>query len=551
MMHKFIGNIRRDDFRLRTNYPFLKTRIFYCGGHNYFIYVENLSDYPFLNFKDLNEEFDNKIRMLGNPSKLINQIPENIEREYEVIKDEDTSKNFEGVFFTHSMLLNFLKAKFNKFHIVDIETDFENKKFITYVNYKNDSEKEVLQKELDKLVLPFDFSIKYKQESEYKDKEFNNILQIPAYNAQPVKLDFIRRDESLWFDNIDKVYSGEFTKEDLAFYDKDKTSCFVDFTTAHNIDLRNVLLMYDTIYLTLPLKKHNTLLFNKSFTKENLFYLIEKNRVKLINIQPEERLDTDILKEAYQIKPNSVVNRRALSLLSVADLYEMNKNSIFNDIEVQGLLYDIAKILSKRCNLEVDEMINFICWPKQALRASFEKFNSNGIWSYGYIGVNTILEKSINRLLDDDLSFEFAMTSQNIHLANALNATLFPSFRYDSNGNPRSFEEPYANIIGSILNFYKFANQDTINSYNDVENFKLDNRKMIYPIDIFGVDTILPLEEFEKYTSSTVVRNGLNVLFNRLANLTAEEREVEIKKYNEQIAKYHKHNKNKLLENEI
>lgn len=565
MIDKFVGNVRRDDFRLRTNYPFLKTRIFYTGGYNYLIYIENLSDYPFLDFQKLSDEFDNQIRLFGNPSKLTNVIPENIEKEYENINDNDISKKFEGVFFTESMLLNFLMGKYNQYNIVGLKTDIKHKCFVVFLDYKEESEKNNLQNELDELVLPLNFVIEYKEKrSEIRQEKiktgnsiidtylsFDNVMQIPAYNSQPVKLDFIKRDESLWFDNIDKVYTGEFTKDNLNFFEKDKTSCFVDYTAASNIDLRNVLLMYDTIYLTLPLKNNNELLFNKSFTKENLFYLIEKKRLKIINIQPEERLDVDVLKEASQINPNSVINRRALSLLSVADLYEMNKISIFNDPEVQNFLYDISKILSKKHNIEINEMMAFINWPKQALRASFENFNSNGIWSYGYIGVNKILEKPINRLLNKDLSLELTMTSQNIHLATALGATLFPSFLYDENGKPKSFEEPYANMIGNLLNFYKHANKKTLNSYNDVESFKLNKKHLIYPIDIFSLDTSMPIEDFEKYTSSSAIRNGLNVLFNRLANMPVDEREKEIIKYNNEISIYRKQNQIRLFLSDI
>lgn len=561
MVAKFVGNIRRDDFRLRTNYPYLKTRIFYTGEFNYFIFIENLNDFPFLNFDNLKHEFDNAIKMMGNPVSLINEIPKNYIEEYAPIQDDKISENFEGAFFTSPMLINFLKAKYNSYKIVDVSTDFTNKNFVVGLDYVKEQEKNNLQHELDKLGLPFTFIIErkdYKEFSSEKDIDFgnpilnaiakqDNIMQIPAYSMQPIKLDFIKRDESLWFDNIDKIYSGEFTKDNLNFLDKDKTSCFLDYTAASNIDIRNVLLMYDTIYITLPIKDKNELLFNKSFTKENLFYLIEKNRLKIINIQPEERLNTDILKEAYQIKPNSVVNRRALSLLSVADLYEINKNSVFNDIEVQNSLYEIAQKLSKKYNFEIKEVMDFINWPKQALRESFERFNTNGTWAYGYIGVNKILESSFNKILKRDLSLEFTMTAQNIHLANALGATLFPSFIYDKNGNPQSFEGPYANVVGNLLNFYKYANKQTLNSFNDIEDFKLNKEPLIYPIEIFGVDTLIPIEEFEQYTSSSAIRNGLNVLFNRLANIPIEKRQKEIETYNNKIIEYQSINKRKLL----
>lgn len=562
MVAKFNGNVKRDDFRLRTKYPYLKTRIFYSGGYNYGIYIENLNDYPFLDFNELQNEFDNYIRIMGNPTKIIEKIPEEYIEEIEIIKDAKIAENFEGVFFTQSSFINFLKAKYNNYEIVDVRTDFEKQKFIVILDYENEHQKEKLQLELNKLVLSFDFEIekfnKKESNSSNSNKDFgssilnaytkmDNILQITAYNTQPVKLDFIKRDESLWFENIDKVYSGDFTKENLKFFDKDKTSCFIDYTGAPNIDIRNVLLMYDNIYLTIPFKEQNELLFNNTFSKEDLLLLIEKNRVKLINIQPEERLDTDILKEAYQIQPNSVINRRALSLLSIIDFYDMNKNSIFNDTELTPVFNDIAKGISKELNVPMQEILQFINWPKQALRESFEFFNSNGVFAYGYMGINNLIQDKLSKLLNKDLTLEFTMTSHNIHLANALNATFFPSFLYDEKGKQNSFEAPYSNLMGALLNFYKYASRDTISSLANIENLKLNKQSFVSPIDIFDVNTYVPLEEFEKYTSSTVVRNKLNVLFNKLANMNIEERKLEVKRYNELISEFQKKNKMKLI----
>ena len=301
----------------------------------------------------------------------------------------------------------------------------------------------------------------------------------------------------------------------------------------------------------LPLKEHNDMLFNSSFSQDNLFSLIEKDRLKLISIQPEERLDVDILKEAYNIKPNSVVNRRALSLLSVIDLYEMNKNSIFNDIGIQEVFYDIAKIISKELNVDISDIVDFIAWPKKALRDSFETFNRNGIWAYGQLGVNELLKKPLNKISGKDLTLELTMTSQNIHLANALNATLFPSFLYNEKGKRQSFEAPYANMMGNFLNFYKYATREKLQSYTNIENFKFNKNQLISPIDIFEINTYIPFEEFESYTSSSTTRNRVNVLFNKLSNLSLEERSEEIKKYNEYVAEFQKKNKLKLILSDI
>lgn len=143
------------------------------------------------------------------------------------------------------------------------------------------------------------------------------------------------------------------------------------------------------------------------------------------------------------------------------------------------------------------------------------------------------------------------MTSQNIHLANALNATLFPSFLYNEKGKRQSFEAPYANMMGNFLNFYKYATREKLQSYTNIENFKFNKNQLISPIDIFEINTYIPFEEFESYTSSSTTRNRVNVLFNKLSNLSLEERSEEIKKYNEYVAEFQKKNKLKLILSDI
>lgn len=163
MVAKFVGNVKRDDFRLRTKYPYLKTRIFYIGEYKYVIYIENLNKFPFLEYEKLKHEFEYAIKMAGNPSSLVKEVPNNYEEEYEPIQDSKISENFEGVFFTETMLLNFLKAKYNSYQIVDIKTDFENQDFIVGLDYVNEQDKKNLQRELDKLKLPFSFLIEKKR----------------------------------------------------------------------------------------------------------------------------------------------------------------------------------------------------------------------------------------------------------------------------------------------------------------------------------------------------------------------------------------------------
>lgn len=544
------SDVKRADQRLRGKYPYLETEIYQLSINKYEIFLTNIFEISFISFHDISSDFDYSIKSVTDPVNLSDKKPEKFLRRVLPIDDKSISRNMEGITFTHDRMMNFLKSKFNDFDIKNMWVNFDKQSFIILLKYDDDNIKNALQAELDKLKFGFSFSVeKAKEENEAIKKlstAEDHIFQIPAFNLQPIKLEFIKRDENLWFENIDKAYAGELTKNDIFFWEEEKTSCFVDLSVAPNIDLRNHLLMYDTIYLSTPIKGNENLLFNKNLTKEDFFYLISKNRIKIINTQPEERLDVEILKEAYDINPANVVSRRALALLSIIDLFEINQNFIFQNSEIKNEIQHFSRALSNNTMIDEREILEFFYWPVMALRQSFDAFRESGTWGYSHIGVNQLIQKQVSRATGKDLQLEFLAYSNNIHIANALNATYFPWIAYKPLGRIESHSFAFDSIMGHVLNFYKYSTKDKIKGFQKLEDKKLINPNFVSPIDIFKIDNYTSIEEFERQTSSKVVRNRLNVLFNRLSNMSIDERSLEIEKYNNEICEFNKKNRLKM-----
>jgi len=59
------------------------------------------------------------------------------------------------------------------------------------------------------------------------------------------------RDKRFWFDNVNKIYSGDMTRESLRFFDPDQTKCYMDFGVWQNknINIRSAVLLYDKVYI--------------------------------------------------------------------------------------------------------------------------------------------------------------------------------------------------------------------------------------------------------------------------------------------------------------
>jgi hypothetical protein len=184
-----------------------------------------------------------------------------------------------------------------------------------------------------KFVLSYAKNIPIKVEKELPDNKFDNsFLNIyPSKNYKSLNAPYIERDEKLWFENIDNAFNNSFKKEDLDFMNN-KTKCLINLSIFENVNLRNLLLMYDVIYCILPsLEDMSKMLQSQKLNHDDLLYIVEKGRIIFVNLQPEDRLDIGFLNESFQQNPNSVIGRRALSLLTVIDLVEINNNYIFND----------------------------------------------------------------------------------------------------------------------------------------------------------------------------------------------------------------------------
>ncbi len=532
-MLNYDGWCRRIDLVFRAEFPYLTTRIFKKSIHEYQLYVESEVN----DFDSLERTFDHKIRYITAPIKLVKEIPGSYEKEMDGISDKDIPSGFEGIPFTLDQTFIHISSVHSNAIINGIYEDHNNKKIIIEVceSTKLTTIRDV-RKTAESLKFPYSISVVTGNSSNKKLKISDEVFNIaPSKSRETLSCDFLERDERLWYDNIDGIYDGSFKKSDLYFVDKTKTSCLVNFSKFQNSNIRNHLLLYDVIYCVLPLSSDMPKFLNtQKITRNEILELVRRGRIKIINMQPEIRLDYGFINEIYMENPSSVVSRRALAALSAIDLVELNNSYIFSDPELTKYIYPLLKELSEITKASIETLSNYLLWPKHALRSSLDALNQSGPMGIARYGVNKpIIDSWPHSNSKEKFEFEFVVNSDQVHLAHALDSTYFP-FYIDGD---KYTDHPYALMMGSLLNFYKSASYESLNQAFDVKEMKKIDNPSLSLISTFDVNDYIPIDSFEDEISSTVVRKGMNSLFAELCMLDDSKRKERIYEYNAEVDK--------------
>lgn len=526
------GWARRIDLNFRSKYPYLNTKIFKLDRYKYQILVLEKID----TFDEVSRVFDREIRYVTAPVVLTNVEPVEYQVELPVITDDQIPSKFEGLPFTAFQIYNHISSIHPGIQVSNLSENHERRIInVEVAGELNEIELSRVQDTVDSLKSPYAYHIKDRGTQKLSLTPQNDVFCIlSSHHLEKFNCQFLERDEKLWFDNVESIYNGSFSKKDLYFFEPKKTSCLVNFSKFQNANLRNHLLLYDIVYCVLPLAQDmNSFLESQRISKEDILHLLETGRVKILNMQPEYRLDFGFLNEAFQTNPTSVISRRALSALCAIDLVDINNSYVFCDPELHRYIYPLVKEVAQLLQQDEDLVSKFLLWPKQALRSSLYMLNESGPMGISNYGVNKPLIQILPDRDKDKIEFEFIVNSDQIHLAHALDATYFPFF---IDGKKYS-DHPYAMMMGNLLNFFKKMNILNFNIANQANRFQFLNNPSINLISIFDINDYIPVSEFEDEISSSVIRKGMNSLFSELSALDYKERNERISSYNAEVTK--------------
>jgi len=526
------GWCRRIDLHFRSRFPHLNTRLFKLNNYNYQLFLVD----PVDDFDAINNVFSREIKFLTAPIKLVSNLPQTYMAEIERITDDKIPSKFEGYPLTNNQIYTHILSVHPNVNVSKIEEDHANRVIIVELSGKNSSSiVEAVKETTAGLKGPYSYKVINGGEQSSQFKTSDEVFNIaPSQAKSELNCPFIERDETLWYENIEQIYNGSYQKSDLYFFEPSKTACLVNFSKFQNANLRNHLLLYDVVYCVLPLAQEmSNFLTSQKISRDEILHLVKRGRLKILNIQPENRLDYGFINEAFQENPSSVVSRRALSALCAIDLVEINKAYILSDPELEKYIFPLIQEISKLTQREVNTISNCLLWPKQALRRSLDSLNQAGPMGISRYGINNPIIDLLPSENKEKIEFEFIVNSDQIHLSHALDATYFPFF---IDGEKYS-DHPYALMMGRMLNFFKSSSYQNFNHSIDIENLKSAHNPSLGLISTFDINDYIPVLEFEEDISSSVIRNGMNSLFSELNLLEPEERNRRIVQYNIEVDK--------------
>lgn len=354
-------------------------------------------------------------------------------------------------------------------------------------------------------------------------------LAFKPISKRPMAPNFIAEEESWWFDNLEGLFSGRISPRSFDFTDGAGTSCFIGGTAFPQIDIRQDLLAYDTIYLQPPLNDGRSSSFweSQAIGPDDLLKLIEADRVRILHSQPEERSDLGFLRDAHALNPRGVIGRRRSAALMVAEVVETADDYILAQDNLRSQVIELIERISADTNAPSIEIARYLLYPLQARRECFGPLLDRGLMAYASMGQGPAFAETYKRLSNKEVDLEAGSFGSHIHIAHMLDATYIPHTPHDSYVS--TWIRPMR-LMGERLNFYRSFNTRIAAAWAVNERRKEERRFVLPPVPLFEFWQGASLNEILEISSTPSSRRKGRALISRLASLSPDEQVAEIGK---------------------
>ena len=421
------NNVRRNDLSLRLKYIGIKTRIFKIAPFKYVILCSNIPD----DFEKIKTYFDRSIRYVTLQISLSDQVPEHYIEELSPIDMEHPVDDFRATARTRAEIEEYIYGRYHDFDIRKIVPNEGGINFHMDIYVGSDvSDKQIarLQKELTEVDFGTDQIQVLRTTDPPEDKTKLNPQDSVMWLNTNKSYPFTVAETDFWYDNIEAIYDGSVKRKDLSFCRDGELKCFVNASVFPVINLRSLLLLYDTVYLALPIENFlGEFLEMQGMKKKELVQLVSMGKVVLLLGNDETRYDRQVILDAYKESPDSVIGRRAMNAMMIAQLVEMKNQYAAN----YPMAYEMASQLAKYGNQKQDEVAlhisELLAWPYRVVGESFGILQNSSPMAVSNFGINQL---AYNFFREHDqksaIEFEFISKAESAHLAMALDATYFP-----------------------------------------------------------------------------------------------------------------------------
>lgn len=522
---KQIEAIRRTDVSLRAEFPYLTTRIFEITS----LHFQICFDAALLKADSARPVFEKSIRPVGLMIELSNQIPDAYLQEIAPMRDRELAQGFAGFSFTLDDLKTIILSKC---HLLPELTSINQTAFPTitvcFARELTTEEKKMVSSVLAawEPAWPFDFKVEREADAKEANTLSSDLLKIRPAKIRPLAPPFVAEDEAFWFDNIESIFAGGFAPDNISVSEPGDMTCYLDCTSFPQVDIRQCVLCFDTVFLSPPRSDSTTSEFwqSQAVSRDDILELVDAGRVKFVLTQPEERTDPIFLSEVYKTNQTAIIGRRKSAALIAADIVQTSNEYFFAQPQFVAQVTTVAPLLAAELNWTESDVIEFLLWPIIAQRKCLGPLLYNGLMSIGNFGVGGLLGNLLKRTSGKDYTFESLVTTQGVHVAHALNATFFPPAK-DLDG----WIEPRC-LVGRMLDFYRSFNTRIAASWVGNERRREERINLLPAIPLFEFDRHAKISHLIKTTSVGSTRRKGRALVSRLANLPQSEREAEIER---------------------
>jgi len=516
--------IQKLEMELKKDFPGLQTEIGQPEDYKYVIHCKNYHEI----FDKIREALENH-RMLGLYVKITKEGLNSSEKRIESLEMDNLSNCLMGNLVTNYDILAFLASRFHNVNILGMQEHPGIDFYITIYVDENctDAQTKIIRDELLRMGIGTDDLRflrvkKLPEEAHSIDDAIQTKYDRIHLNSNP-ELPFMQKEDDFWYDNINKIYTGHIQKKDIPFTTEEKTKCFFDSTYYDNINLRNGLLLYDEVYVGLPLKSYVDGFYeSQNIKRSELLELVEMGRVKIVLKDNEQDYDKSLLLEMGKLNENAIIGRRGLNCLLAAFLTELSlahERRNPSAANIAGKLYQLG--------VEMDDpfaicLAHLMAWPSNAKQDSINLFINGGPMSIGSLRIEKIFSPIVeSKVIREHMQEEYEINSLAPLIAAALDATYFP-FVQDG----KYSDATIASCIGTLFKFYRYD----FSTFRKITNgFPIDGE---YDLRLLQINELNVLK-FNELTQNENITGKFRSLLKRLSDMEREQQKSAIQKYND------------------
>lgn len=526
--------VRRTDLHLRCYHIGLQTEIFRIDGERYVIYCKNV---PQGKFEQLHQYFKNSIRPMGCWVDLVQEPPMQALEQLAPIPFSDAADDFKGLFMTRHDLDTAIIDRFPEVDVLRIDVQ-EGLNFSITITVAADTPQETVEAMreqfgrigsfgTDELNMRFGTEEELRERERYERKRQTNPMIMEADRSLP----FTLIEASTWYDLAPGIYRGEVPREKLSNpnYTFGNTACFLSGHGDRRADLRSALLLYDTVYLALPLERDfDGFLTSQAVSREELISLIAEGKLVLVLNNSECRYERDFLLNAYKTNKFSVIGRRGINTVVASYLVELRDRYLKRFPQIMDLA---AEFYAKGIRDE-DELFVIaakVCsWPVVGVADSFDQFER-----VGPLGNSIVLKGLLEPFLagrgknDRDILDTILLFGASDQLvASALNATqLF----FGSQDSSDKWERSSAETLSRLMLSYWYDDM-SLETIRKIRNSTYEENSRL---ELFDSKKNVSLEKVVQLADQYNTRNEFRRLLNDLEKLDPVQRNTRIRQYND------------------